>query len=300
MEKGDNSGAKIAVGSVLATVLLFAGMAICGRFSPPAGARNAWLEGQTLLVEEFRYDDGDEVPRLAVLDVKTGKRLADRAPDDLSTFAVAGDKVWLKDRRTFHLEAWSVKDLKTALKLEAFNGVKAADANVCSDGSVARVALVDGRYAVVQLSDGQPVADRSVTCGGQGASAASSSTGSSRGTLDSAAEGGTQRMKLRAANQPLGGGETFLDPQYALAPGGGALELDGDVFVFHRLQLGEDRRMKVSRVSAAGVKWSEAIGNSTSLERVLLAPPSTLVVVGHDGVTTLDATSGKVLWRTGN
>jgi hypothetical protein len=42
------------------------------------------------------------------------------------------------------------------------------------------------------------------------------------------------------------------------------------------------------------------LGKSTSFERVLFAAPSTLVMVGHDGITTLDVATGKVLWRTGS
>ena len=48
------------------------------------------------------------------------------------------------------------------------------------------------------------------------------------------------------------------------------------------------------------MKWTVPLGRSTSLQRVLFAPPSTLVVVGHDGITTLDVTTGTVLWRTGS
>ena len=294
----DNTGKISLIVGVGFTALVMAFAFAWSHYRGPDGAHDAWLAGDaTVLVEEFRSgEDGDD-ERFVLQDLKTGKRLADRSPGDLDAMFVVGDKLWLHGRRDYGLEAWSVKDLTTVVTAKQFQGMKPADSTVCTDGRLARLALTDGRFAVIDLQDGKVLAERDVQCSGR--ASRSSPTGSSP-LVRTERDGASQRYVLKAGEHPFAGGATFLEPGFAIADDGRVVEHEGELFVIHRVQLGEDHRLQLSRVGSAAVKWTMPLGKSTSLQRVLFAPPATLVVVGHDGVTTLDVATGKVLWRTGS
>ncbi len=292
-EKPDHAGRNVLAAGLALFVLLMGAMFAWEELREPDGARAAWLHGSQLVVEEFRYDEGDEVPRIAVLDAVTGKRVESRRPAYRTPFAVVNGRLWLVRREDgYGLEAWSLPKLETALTPD----LKLADTSACSDGAVVRVKLTDGRYAVVDLADGKVLAERAVTCGHENPGVASERSGPYSAQRDGASE---RRLLLRG-DVRIGANETFLEPQYVFAgDSGAALEVEGDVFVVHRVELGDNRAMRVSRVGAERVRWTTDLGALGSLERALLAPPSTLVIVGHDGLRALEAGSGKVLWRTG-
>jgi hypothetical protein len=267
--------------TLLAIILMFSWL----YYRDPDGALDAWLDGERLIVRELRLDEGDEVERIAVVELRTGKRLADRSPGYLRPFAVRGDKIWLEGRDG--IEAWTTSDLKSV----TLPKLPLANTNLCFDRGYVRLALTDGRYAVLDLVEAKQVPDRPVTCdtSGRGNSGLQSTT--SYGSSER--EGDSQRMALRVRGARFGGSETFLEPYYVEN-----VEADGDVFVVHRAQLGDNREMLLSRVGQGAKKWSVPLGDCGSTERVLWAPP-VLVLVGHHGIDTVDVTTGAALWRTG-
>ncbi len=295
--KDENSGRGALIFGVVATVgvvgLMFAWM----HFRGPDGAHDAWLAGDSVLVEEFREGEEGSYPRFVLHEPKTGKRLTERGPGDLEAMFVVNGRLWLHGTRDFGLEAWSVKDLSTQVSVKDLGGVKLSDSSVCTDGRFARMSLVDGHYVVVDLYEGKTVPEREVRCS---SSSRPSPLTSSSGDLRAERDGNSQRQRLTFAKAPLGGDATFLEPQLAVGEDGLPLSVEGDFFLVHRHQLGEDRRLQVTRIGAKATKWTVALGKSTQIQRVLLAAPSTLVVVGRDGITTVDAATGKVLWRTGS
>lgn len=300
-DKDDNSGKIALIGSVGVTALIMVVGLSWSHFRGPDGALEAWLVGDAVLVEEFRSTEDGTDERFVLHDLKTGKRLADRDPGDLSKLFVMGDRLWLYGRRDYGLEAWSLKDLKTQVTARQFQGVRPSESSVCSDGVLARILLTDGHYAVLDLATGKTVPEQEVRCQSFSRPAPlSSGGGSPLGPLGTPREGASQRSKVTVAGAPYGGAETFLEPQFVRTDNGQAVVVDEDVFVVHRVQLGEDRRQQLTRVGQGRARWTVSLGTSTSFERVLFAPPSTLVMVGHEGVTTLDAATGKVLWRTGS
>jgi hypothetical protein len=293
-ERKDTSGRDAIIFSLSLTAVLGVAVFMYQHFRSPDGARAAWLVGDLLVVEEFREDEDSAVSRLVVLDPRTGKRQGDRSPDGLSVFALAGGRLWLQaDRAPYGIEGWGLPSLKTEITAE----LKAADSNVCSDGAYARVKLTDGTYAVLELGSGKVVGDREVSCRSSHPSGAESSGASSRGRLSSHREASSERMHLLAAETRLAGSSTFLEPRFLLDEGR-AVELDGDVFVLHRVELGNNRAMQLSRVGE-NVKWTVPIAEPGSVHAALLVKSETLVFVGHHGITTIDVQSGNVLWRTG-
>lgn len=296
-EKDENSGRGALVFGVGVTVavmgLVFAWM----HFRGPDGAHDAWLAKDSVLVEEFRDSEDGSYPRFVLHEPKTGKRLTDRGPGDLEPMFVVNGRLWLRGTRDYGLEAWSIKDLSTLLSVKELGGVKLSDSNVCTDGRFARMSLVDGHYVVVDLYEAKTVREREVRCSSP---SRPSPLTSSSGDLRTERDGNSQRQRLTFASAPLGGDATFLEPQLAAGEDGLPLSVEGDFFLVHRVQLGEDRRLQVTRIGAKATKWTVGLGTSTQIQRVLLAAPSTLIVVGRDGITTLDAATGKVLWRTGS
>lgn len=299
----DNTGKVSLIAGVGFTALVMAVAFGWEHYRGPDGAREAWLIGDsTVLVEEFRSgEDGDE-ERFVLHDLKTGKRLADRDPGDLSVLFVVNDRLWLHGRRDYGLEAWSLKDLSTQVTAKQFQGgVRPSDSSVCSDGRLARILLTDGHYAVIDLSTGKTLPEQDVKCLSLSRpDALTGGVASALGQLGTPRDGASQRSKVTVGGAPYGGTETFLEPQFVRGDDGQPVLVDADVFVVHRLQLGQDQRRQLTRVSADRARWTVGLGKSTSFERVLFAPPSTLVVVGHEGITTLDVATGTVLWRTGS
>ena len=104
-DTGDSSGKIAVIGSVGVTVLIMVVGFAWSHYRGPDGAHEAWLAGDTaVLVEEFRSgEDGDD-ERFVLHDLKTGKRLADRDPGDLSALFVVNDRLWLHGRRDYGLE----------------------------------------------------------------------------------------------------------------------------------------------------------------------------------------------------
>jgi len=287
-ERDENPGGRVFAIGLGAFVLIMGVLFAWGQLRSPDGARNAWLSGAHLVVEEFRLDEGDEDERIAVLDPATGKRLADRDPGELTAFGVVNGRLWLSRRREpYGLEAWSLPDLKTAISVD----LQLAESSLCTDFAAARLKKTDGRYTVVDLSDGKVVADRAVGCAELRRSAADERTG----RYGTQAEASSERRVLVRDEVRLGGSETFLEPRFLAG-----LELEGDAFVVHRAALGENRQYRLSRVGEGAVKWTAELHRRGDVERAFLVPPSTLVVVAHSGIVAVDAKTGTALWRTGN
>ncbi|MBL8957280.1 MAG: hypothetical protein JNK82_41285 [Myxococcaceae bacterium] len=293
-EKPDHSGRYTLIFTVGLTAVAMGAGFTYAHFRGPDGATGAWLSGDTLVVDEYREDEDSSTSRIAVLELRTGKRLNQRSPGALSVFAFAGNRLWLHaPRAPYVIEGWGLPSLET----EVTANLSAADGNVCDDGAFVRVKLTDGTYTVLDLQSGKAVSDRKVTCtSSKGVLRVSAETG--RGWLTSERDGTTERKQLTLDKRRLGGERTFLEPQY-LCGEAQPLELDGDFFVMHRQALGTETGQLVSRVGES-VRWSTPIPDPGTVHDAFLVKGELLVLVGHHGVTTFDVQSGKVLWRTGS
>lgn len=284
-DEGDSTFWKGAVAAVVFSALVIGAVLMIGASGPAAGFRKAWVSGKHLITDEYRMDEGDEVSRVAVYALATGKRVAyAHYPPQYRGLGLAADgRFWAASTASQPgLKGYTLPDLDETEITGPF-----ASGNICFDAGKAKVRekLLDGRLQVIDLRTKAMGTDEALNCDDDGRVPNAVPAGWTTRAVAS-----TEAVGLEQGGKPMGGGSTFLSPKPVVSCDPGL------TLVLHLASLAQDAPSKLSRI-ADTVVWTQDVGDFGEAVTSICLEPSTLVVVGSKRIIAVDVASGAVKWR---